>query len=51
MYVCGSASKTRVCPTTPRPTREEHSRDRIRIPSPDASASTTRKPALCRVSS
>ena len=33
----------------PGPRREEHSRDRIRIPSSAASASTTRNPALCRV--
>ena len=50
MYVCGNASRTGACPTLPRPTREEHSRDRIRIPSSAASASTTRNPALCRVS-
>ena len=49
MYVCGRARSTGVSPTLPRPTREEHSRDRIRIPSSAASASTTRKPALCRV--
>jgi hypothetical protein len=50
MYVCGSASRTGACPTLPRPTREEHSRERIRMLSSDASASTTRNPALCRVS-
>lgn len=49
MYVCGSARRTAVSPILPRPTREVHSRERIRIPSPAASASTTRNPALWRV--
>ena len=41
MYVCGSARRTASGPTLPRPTREEHSRDRTRIPSSAASLSTT----------
>ena len=51
MYVCGRARRIASAPTLPRPIREEHSRERIRIPSSDASLSTTRKPALWRVAS
>ncbi len=51
MYVWGSASRTADPSIVPRPTRACDSRERIRIPSSDASRSTTRNPALWRVSS
>jgi len=51
MKVWGSASTTLSPATEPRPTRDLPSRERIRIPSSAASLSTTRNPALWRVSS
>ena len=42
MYVWGRARSTGTPAIDPRPTRAAHSRDRIRMPSREASFSTTR---------